>query len=210
MSKFDTVFFDLDGTLCDSIEGISKGIRKALLVCGVNDIKEETIKKMIGIPLSISFKKRFFPNDKALSNKALSEYKDYYNKTGVYESHLYPGIKDLLEQLSKKTRLIIITAKSTELAKKVLKYHKIDSYFETIKGLEYTSYNFSKSKMIEESLIGDSAVMIGDKKADVLAGKNNFIKTIGVVYGYGTFKELKKSAPDYILKSVSDLKDMLL
>ncbi|MFK8039153.1 MAG: HAD hydrolase-like protein [Crocinitomicaceae bacterium] len=210
MSKFETIFFDLDGTLCDSLEGISNSIRKSLSTCGVNNPKEKMIQKMIGMPLSVSLKRNYFPKDKLLLEKAMKAFSHHYNEIGIFESKLYPGIKQLLSSLSQESRLIIITAKPTLLAKKVAKHHKIDTYFESIKGQEFSSVHFSKFKMIKDSLPSGKSIMIGDKGSDILAGKKNKIYTAGVTYGYGKFKELKKPDPDCIIKSVEDLEQLLL
>lgn len=208
MPKFDTIFFDLDGTISDSYPGIENGIEVCLRKSGVQNINSELIKKMIGTPLTVSLNKYIFGNEPEKVSTAIGHFQDYYGTKGVYESTPYPNIPNLLNELSKKSQLYIVTAKPTPYAKEILAHQQLDHLFEEIFG--YTEgEKFSKADLIAKTGKLKNAIMIGDKGADIIAGKQAGIKTAGVLYGYGTAPEILAAQPDYTLKSTSELIDLL-
>jgi len=207
-TKYDKIFFDLDGTLSDSYNGIENGIRFALNKTGITEIPEKDIKKLIGSPLHESLTKYYF-NDKQKTWKAVEYFRDYYDNKGINESQLYPGIVDLLQELSTISQLYVITAKPTLFAKKLLTYHNVASLFTDILGCQMEGGNFSKSGLIKQVPDLQYSIMIGDKPQDIAAGKDVGIETGGVLYGYGTEEEIIDSAPDFIINSVSELKRIL-
>lgn len=208
--KFNTIFFDLDGTLSDSFLGIENGIHFALKKCGITNINRKTIKKMIGIPLKKSLKQYFIKDDEEMLNQAITYFREYYSSTGVFESVLYPGVFDLIKELSLVSKLYIITAKPTDVSLTLLKHHKIFTFFTDVFGFERSYKNFEKSILINNISPRPNAIMVGDKKQDIEAGKKVNIFTVGVLYGYDVDNEIANAKPDFIVESVSDLKKLLL
>jgi len=205
---YDKIFFDLDGTLSDSYNGIENGILYALKQSDIPEISKEEIKKLIGIPLSESLKK-YCSNNTEKAEKACRYFRDYYDKKGIYESRIYPGIKKLLHELSVISELYVITAKPTLIATKLLSYHELDLLFTGILGCPANNSVFCKSVLISQVPYHENSIIIGDKAQDVIAGRKARIKTGGVLYGYGTLQEITNAKPDFIIDSVVELKKIL-
>ncbi len=216
MNNFEYILFDLDGTLTDSGEGITKSVQYALEYFDiiVDDLKE--LNRFIGPPLKDSFKK-FYNFDDEKAELGMKKYRERYADTGIYENSLYDGIIELLEALKKNNKKIILaTSKPEVYAKQILKYFKIDSYFNFVAGADFEETRVNKGDVIKYALEGaeisdlSKVIMIGDREHDVIGAKENNIKVIGVLYGYGDVIELTQSRADYIAKNTRELLNMLI
>ena len=94
------ILFDLDGTLTDSSEGITKSVQYALDKLGITENDEAVLKRYIGPPLDESFAK-FHGLSREDALKAVNYYRERYKDTGIYENRLFDGIKELLSSLKK-------------------------------------------------------------------------------------------------------------
>ncbi|EHI98569.1 HAD-superfamily hydrolase, subfamily IA, variant 1 [Clostridium sp. DL-VIII] len=216
MNNFEYILFDLDGTLTDSGEGITKSVQYALEYFGisVNDLKE--LNKFIGPPLKDSFK-NFYNFDDEKAELGMKKYRERYADKGIYENSLYDGIIELLDTLKKNNKKIILaTSKPEVYAKQILKYFKIDNYFEFVAGADFEETRVNKGDVIKYALQGaeisdlSKVIMIGDREHDVIGAKENNIKVIGVLYGYGDVVELTQARADYIAKDPRQLLNMLI
>lgn len=208
--KYNSILFDLDGTLIDSFKGIELGIEYALNEMNHPQISSNTINKMIGVPLNVSLEKFVFNNNQELVLKAIQLFREYYSRKGIFEASPYQGIHELICDLSKIYTLYIITAKPTPLAIKVLSHFNLSDSFQQICGKSDNDLSFSKDVLINNLCLKSSALIIGDKKQDILAGKLAGIDTAGVLYGYGSKEEIVNSNPKYILNQVKDIRNLLL
>ena len=206
--KYQNIFFDLDGTISDSYKGIENGIHFALEKVGVNPISSDEIKSIIGTPLTQSLKK-YCLNDDKKTKEAVDSFREYYGLKGIMESELYPDIYELLAWASSFYKLFVITAKPTIYAIRLLEFQNAAKFFTETKGCQLNSVNFKKSELMRTVNNYSESLIIGDKKQDIEAGKEIGIKTCGVLYGYGTEKEIKESKPDFIAASILDLKNIL-
>jgi phosphoglycolate phosphatase len=209
IKKYESLFFDLDGTLCDSYNGIKNGIHYSLEKSGLMEIPDNEIKELIGIPLTISLKKYFSGNSDAL-NQAVNYFREYYSTKGIKESYIYPEVSELLHWAKQHFKLFVITAKPTIYASELLKHHGLYNCFIKILGCELIDTNFNKAEKIKSLGQISNALIIGDKKQDVEAGKELKINTCGVLYGYGTEREIKDAEPDFIVSSIEELKQLLV
>jgi phosphoglycolate phosphatase len=216
LNNFEYILFDLDGTLTDSGEGIAKSVQYALEYFDiiVDDLKE--LNRFIGPPLKDSFKK-FYNFDDEKAELGMKKYRERYADTGIYENSLYDGIIELLEALKKNNKKIILaTSKPEVYAKQILKYFNIDSYFNFVAGADFEETRVNKGDVIKYALEGaeisdlSKVIMIGDREHDVIGAKENNIKVIGVLYGYGDVIELTQARADYIAKSTRELMNMLI
>ncbi|MDX2173756.1 MAG: HAD hydrolase-like protein [Bacteroidota bacterium] len=208
IKKYQNIFFDLDGTISDSYKGIENGILFALEKVGIKSISSQEIKTIIGTPLADSLKIHC-SNDLKKTSEAVACFREYYSTKGIMECELYPGMQELLAWASNFYKLFVITAKPTIYANQLLEFQKVATFFTEIKGCELESNNFKKSNLMRSIPNSIESIIIGDKKQDIEAGKEIGIKTCGVLYGYGTEKEIKESNPDFIVNSISELKHLL-
>jgi phosphoglycolate phosphatase len=209
------VFFDLDGTVTDSKEGIIKCMHYALdkLNCSYPTGFEDD--SFIGPPLRVTFKKLFNTNDDTLIEKAVALYRERFSTVGLFENKVYPGIPELLSSLHKKSfKLYVVTSKAKIYADRIIDHFHLSPWFNDIYGSELGGRFDNKADLItfilnNRRLRVEETVMIGDKKEDIMAGKANRIRTIGVTYGYGTKGEISDAAPDHICGSPAEIEQTL-
>ena len=215
--RYSVLLWDLDGTLTDSKEGITLSVQYALSQLDYPVPKVDDLDWVIGPPLKESFKTLLQTTDEELLNRAIISYRERYEERGLYESIVYPGIPELLGQLKEKgCRHLLATSKPRVFAERILKHFLLDPYFSVIMGSELNGTFAEKDALIAEVLkkvpgvLRTKTVMIGDRWYDVHGARANHIEVISVGYGYGTAEELRVAAPDYIVPSVRDLKELLL
>jgi len=215
--RYNILLWDLDGTLTDSKEGITRSVQYALKRLDYPLCEADSLDWMIGPPLKESFKTVFKTTDEAFLKRAISIYRERYTEIGLYENTVYPGIPDLLAQLHEKgCRHLLATSKPRVFAEKILKHFLLDTYFSVIMGSELDGQFVEKDCLIAEALkalpLGSRSdtVMIGDRHYDVSGARANHIDVISVGYGFGSEEELRGASPDYVVQTVSDLGKLLL
>ena len=103
---YNTILFDLDGTLTDSREGIINSIKYALRKMGVEPPDDTVLKNFIGPPLSVSFRE-YCNFDSVQTEKAIAYYREYFSEKGIFENRVYDGIPAALESLKSKNYTLI-------------------------------------------------------------------------------------------------------
>lgn len=215
-NNFEYILFDLDGTITDSGEGITKSVQYALKSFDINVEKLEDLNKFIGPPLKDSFKK-FYDFDDEKAELGLKKYREYYAEKGIFENSLYDGVVELLDNLKKSNKTIILaTSKPEVYAKQILAYFKVDKYFTFAAGSDFEETRVKKGEVIkyalEEAKISDlsKVIMIGDREHDIIGAKENNIKSIGVLYGYGDVVELTQARAEYIARTPKEILNIVL
>ncbi|BBM19303.1 phosphoglycolate phosphatase [Enterococcus avium] len=201
------VLFDLDGTLTDSSEGILNSVRYMLEKKALKVPDLATLHTFIGPPLDETLNHLYGLN-KDESQKAVEIYREYYAEKGIKQLAVYPGIEEILETLSADYVLAIATSKPEFYAKKILADVNLSSYFTGIFGADLAGERSKKTDVIAyalEQLEGDSAVMIGDRKFDIIGAKENHLKSIGVLYGFGDLQEMTDAEADKIAATVEEI-----
>ncbi|EOH71490.1 HAD family hydrolase [Enterococcus malodoratus] len=201
------ILFDLDGTLTDSSEGILNSVRYMLEKKALEVPDLATLHTFIGPPLDETLNHLYGLN-KDESQKAVEIYREYYAEKGIKQLAVYPGIEEILEALSADYVLAIATSKPEFYAKKILADVNLSSYFTGIFGADLAGERSKKTDVIAyalEQLEGDSAVMIGDRKFDIIGAKENHLKSIGVLYGFGDLQEMTDAEADKIAATVEEI-----
>ena len=215
-NNFEYILFDLDGTITDSGEGITKSVQYALKHFDIIVNNLEDLHKFIGPPLKESFKE-YYKFDEEKANVALVKYREYYAERGIYENSLYDGIIELLDALKNDNKTIILaTSKPEVYAKQILEYFKVDKYFTVVAGSDFEETRVKKGDVIKYALesakISDlsKVIMVGDREHDIIGAKENNIKSIGVTYGYGDVIELTQARADYIANNTNQLLNIII
>lgn len=210
------IFFDLDGTLTDSMPGITRAVQYALKHYGITVEDLDVLKPFVGPPLPDSFKEYYNFSQKD-ADEAVYVFREYYNVKGWMENAVYDGMEDVLRELKESgKKLYVATSKPDEMAKRVLGHFHLDQYFEFIGGANEDSTRVNKDDVIRYVmdscglLKAETIVMVGDRRHDVLGAHKAGLEAVGVLYGYGSRKELTDSGADWIAKEVRDLKKLLL
>ena len=208
---YDTILFDLDGTLTDPGEGITKSVEYALKKFNIVTRDRRELYKFIGPPLKDSFMKYHgFSEEKA--EQAIVYYREYFRDIGIFENEVYEGVEDMLRTLhADGKRLVLATSKPEEFAIRILEHFSLKKYFAVTAGASMDSSRSKKGDVIAyaislcEDFNKGSTVMIGDREHDIIGAKENGLKSIGVLYGYGDENELKTAGADYIASNTEDI-----
>ena len=209
----NTIIFDLDGTLTDPKEGITRSIIHALDSLQVEVPSEAILTSFIGPPLHQSFASLGLNEEQV--DDAIRAYRERFIVTGMYENKVYEGVPQMLAQLKARGfKLAVATSKPKPFAVTILKHFELDQYFDVIAGSNLDGTKTAKADVITLALseLGDviGAVMIGDRKHDIIGAKVHGLTSIGVTFGYGSYEELEQAGADKIVSSVAELQQLLL
>lgn len=213
------LLFDLDGTLTDPKLGITTCVQYALHSFGIEEPDLDKLEPFIGPPLKDSFMD-FYGMDEADALQAIEKYRERFQKTGMFENRVYPGIGRLLRKCKQQGAILAVASSKPEVfVRKILEHFHLAKYFDVIVGSELDGRRTDKEEVVKEALRQlfpesdidyDNTVMIGDRKFDILGAKDNKVVSVGVSYGYGSMEELKAEKPDYIVRTVEELEELLL
>jgi phosphoglycolate phosphatase len=205
----NTIFFDLDGTLTDPKIGITRSIRYALTELGHEVPTEEELTWCIGPPLHASLAKLAGSDDRA--DRALLLYRERFSEIGIYENEVYDGIEATLASLAGGTRrLFVATSKPRIYAERIIDHFKLGGYFERVFGSELDGTRVDKSDLLQYALAETridpaGALMIGDRSHDIVGARNNRMRALGVLYGFGSRDELMQAGAHGLCDAPRDI-----
>lgn len=207
-----SIFFDLDGTLTDSGEGIINCAAVTLEHFGIPVPSREEIRVIVGPPLRESFLKFGVSADRL--PEAISIYRSRYNTIGKFENFPYPGIPELLAKLKAQgCKLYVATSKPETTSVEILEHFGLASFFEIIAGAAADGLRDTKSQVIayllEQTGDLDEIIMVGDTVFDVIGAAAHNIPTIGVSWGYGEAEDLRSAGAAAIAHSTDELFTLL-
>lgn len=211
---YQSVFIDVDGTITESGEGCMNAVRYMFDKIGYKEDDEARIRAFVGPPIK-SHLIQTYGFSEEYAAKTYAYYREYYLAKGIYESRLYPGIEDALRAIHASGKLLYVaTTKPETMALPILKRFGLFELFDDIFAARHEEGIYEKIQVLQNAIrrLGAApmhAVMVGDRRHDVLGGRAVGFDTIGVLYGYGDRDELLEASPDYIVDSVSDIAVML-
>lgn len=211
---YKAILFDLDGTLTESGEGITKSVQYALEKLGKPVPPLEELRVFVGPPLMEQFMK-YADLDEEGARLAVKYYRERYSTVGIFENRPYPGVEEMLAELREKGySLAVASSKPERFVLQILEHFQLSDYFDEIVGSEMDGRRTSKSEVIEEALARldlsehrEQVVMVGDKEHDVLGARACKIPCIAVSYGYGIKEELLEAKPLKIVDSAAQIAD---
>lgn len=210
------LFFDLDGTLTDPMQGITRAVQYALRNFGIEADDLTALCPFIGPPLRNSFRE-FYDMSDADAEVAVAKYREYYAPKGIFENTVYEGIPALLADLhAHGATLAIATSKPTHFAERIARHFGFADDFTLISGSMPDGSRDAKADVIRHALatlgIADrrQAVMIGDRRHDIEGAAATGLDSIGVLWGYGSRDELETAKPTCIAEDIPALRKLLL
>ena len=214
--NFKYLLFDLDGTLTEPFEGITKSVSYALASCGIEENDLENLKKFIGPPLVDAFME-YYGFDETKAKYALEKYRERFSRVGWMENKVYPGIPELLSDLKNDGRILVIaTSKPEFFTQNIINHFDLTKYFDSVVGATMDEKRNTKAEIIKEifdrfKLYGkeNEVIMIGDRKHDIFGAKAFNIKSAGVRWGYADDGELEAAGADYIFNNIDELRNFL-
>lgn len=212
---FEYILFDLDGTLTDPKEGITKSVQYALASVNIDEPDLDKLEPFIGPPLHESFME-FYGFDRENAMKLVEKYRERFNDIGIFENVIYPGIADMLKALKEAgCKISIASSKPTVLVERILDHFDIRKYFDAVVGSNLDGTRVKKEEVVEEALrqlgsVKEKTAMVGDRKFDIYGAKEFDLTGVGVSFGYAGENELQEAGADYIVDTVEELQNLLL
>lgn len=213
-TKYEAVFFDLDGTIIDSGEGVSNSVLYALKKFGIEETRQNAL-RFIGPPLVHSFKE-FYGFSDEMATRGVEIYREYYKEKGIYECYVYEGIKELLISLKEKGyKVFLCTSKPEEYAHRVLNFFNVMQYFDYACGATLdektraTKDEVMRYALDTANIAPEKILMIGDRHFDINSANKFGLDSVGVTFGYGSREELKEAGATYIVDKASKIIDLL-
>lgn len=209
---FSTLVFDLDGTLSDPSVGIARSLNHALASQGFPLVDEALLAAEIGPPLDDIFLKLLSADAAGAVPALVGAYRERYAAVGYAENAVYPGIPELLERLaSAGLRLGVCTSKLASYSGKILELFGIREYFSFVDGGDIGIKKRQQlAGLLGNGAIDASAVMIGDRSVDIEAARANGLRSIGVLWGFGSAEEIEAAKPTFVTPAIEDLAHLVL
>lgn len=223
MRDYTYIFWDLDGTIINSYNGVTRSVQYALQKFGIDEQDPETLRRYIGPPLRESFQK-FADLSEMQADQGVEYYRERYNKVGLFECELFPHVKETLQYYQTKGKVQFLSSSKPEvMCRKILHNLKVEDCFDEIVGASLDGRIDTKSEVLQEAFCRAEAyqgharpefrkedtVLIGDTMFDAAGAKESGIDCIGVEYGFGTDRELKENGVQAIVKDLPELVRML-
>ncbi len=196
------VFFDLDGTLTNPKQGFVRSVRFALSELNIELDADINLESYIGPPLHDTFRK--LCGDDFLAEAAISLYRERYAEIGLFENELYEGIVECLDQISGTAESIhVVTSKLSVFAEQIVEHFGLDQYVDVVFGSNLDGSLSDKTKLLEhvlenQAIAAQEAVMIGDRRFDMIGASNHGIRALGALWGYGSEHELINAGADEV------------
>ena len=210
MKKYETILFDLDGTLTDPAQGLTLGFEYALYKMGMPPESREKLRRFIGPPL-LDVWQTEYGLTKAEAERMIAVFREYYDIYGWWDNTPYAGIAEQLGILkSRGYRLLVATSKPERTAKRVLSLFDLDKYFDFIGGAESGSERYTKTAVLKYVLEStgantESAILVGDRMYDREGAGAVGIDSLGVLWGHGSREEIESAGFTHIIKVVDDI-----
>ncbi|MDJ0711081.1 MAG: HAD hydrolase-like protein [Woeseiaceae bacterium] len=205
------VYFDLDGTLTDPYEGITKCILYALDELGFPHPDDDYLYSCIGPPLWDTFPELVGDD---LTSKAVDLYRERFVEVGWQENCPYDGIHAALETVARTGHTIFVaTAKPHMHAARIVEHFGMGDFIHNVYGSELDGTRGTKTDLLrfalEKNPGADRHFMVGDRKHDLVGAVANDMTPVGVAWGYGSVAELTAAGATAIAEKPEDLPALL-
>lgn len=212
---YQYILFDLDGTLTDPREGITKSVQYALSKMGIEEPDLTALEHFIGPPLYDEFR-RCYDFDDIQAKQAVAAYRERFSVHGWKENLLFDGVPTMLQTLRAAGKtLAVASSKPTVFVKKILELFEIAPYFDAVSGATLDGSISTKAQVVEQALamllVRDrkDVVLVGDRMHDVEGAQLCAIDCVGVTFGFGGFEELQQAGARYIVQDFAELIQVL-
>lgn len=205
------ILFDMDGTIINSEEGITRCVQYALKSFGIEEPDLRNLLCFIGPPLDPVFREKYSMTVEE-SWEAVEKYRERYDVKGIFECSLYDGVKDTIKSLKEKGYLLAVASSKPEIAcKRIAEHFGLTPYFDIVAGATLDGAISTKQEVLEElcrrlkEIDRNQMCLIGDTKFDVLGAKVAGIRCIGVSYGFGTREELAAAGAAAVFDDIREV-----
>lgn len=215
MAEVSFVLFDLDGTLTDPGLGITNSVMYAMRAHGMEPPPRKELYSVIGPPLMDSFR-RICAVGEQKAREMVDSYREYFADKGIFENRVYPGIPQMLSRLKDAGKTLLVATSKPELfARRIIEHYGLADFFAYVGGCNLDETRTRKAEVIAYVLDSAGAqaersVMVGDRMYDIAGAKECGMRSVGVLYGYGTRGELEQAGADHIAATSEEAADIIL
>ena len=214
---YQNLLFDLDGTLTNPKEGITRSVQHALRHFGIEVADPDTLTPYIGPPLIPSFME-FHGLTPEQALEALQVYRQRFSTVGLFENEVLDGVPEMLRALKQNGRFVAVASSKPEpYVIRILEHFDLLQYFDEVVGASMDEKRSAKKDIIEEALRrmgkvpGDrSILMIGDRMHDVEGAQLCGLDSLGIYTGFAPEGELEDAGATYVFHTIRDMADFLL
>ena len=214
---YQYLLFDLDGTLTNPKEGITRSVQHALRHFGIEVADPDTLTPYIGPPLIPSFME-FHGLTQEQALEALQVYRQRFASVGLFENEVLDGVPEMLRALKQNGRFVAVASSKPEpYVIRILEHFDLLQYFDDVVGASMDEKRSAKKDIIEEALRrmgkapGDRDIlMIGDRMHDVEGAQLCGLDSLGIYTGFAPEGELENAGATYVFHTIRDMADFLL
>ena len=211
--QFDTIIFDLDGTLVDTAPDVREGINGALERMGLPPLSMDQVKRAIGPGRDEFFRVIFQDVENPDVDTFIARFREIYWDHCLDRTRLFPGMHDVLNRLDGQT-LVVASNKPKVFTEKILKGLGIRDRFEFVMGPEDVAHPKPHPEMVVKvlTLAGgkpSKSIIVGDTANDLKAGRGAGVGLCGARYGYGNTEDLERMHPDFLIDFPLELMDIV-
>ncbi|HLH08235.1 MAG TPA: HAD hydrolase-like protein [Terriglobales bacterium] len=206
----ESFFFDLDGTLVDSLPGISFSVQQALRSVGRD--MDGQLEVLIGPPIQDILRRLLGNGAGSQLDRVEAEFRKSYDSEGWKRSYLYPGVQSTLKQLKADgTRLFVFTNKPAQVTKAILNATNVASHFDAVLTRDSRKPPFENKGLMLTHLVEEfgvdrqSSIVIGDSPEDFHAAIAAEIPFCFATYGYGRLHDHQSSACAWQIDCFNDV-----
>ena len=206
-----TILLDLDGTLIDSAASIKASCDAALQALGHSPPPFLDLSGLIGPPIEDVMRNLLVRYGDDRVPEAVAAYRADYGERGLFGSAPYPGIVGALESMRNAgARLFIATSKRQRFAVQIIEHLDLAGLIDAIHGSQDDGTLNQKPELIahviaKQGIEARCCVMVGDRKHDIFGARANSVRSLGVLWGYGTREELEAAGASDIIAQTSAL-----
>ena len=212
------IFFDLDGTLTDSKEGVLGSVCYALEKMGAPIPNEETLLKFMGPPLQSSYMEHCgFTAEQALEAEKI--FQERYVPIGIYENEPAEGCVEFLARLKEKGYVLALASSKPEtMCHKVCDHFGFTPYLDVISGSPLLGNKVTKGDVIRQAMAAlhlteadvPAILMVGDRKYDVLGAAESGIACVGLeLFGYAEEGEMEQAGAIAVVRDLAELETFI-
>lgn len=208
--------FDLDGVIADSTIPITACINRALAELDLPEHRPEDLLQYIGPPLIRSFESIVSEAGVSpmLAIRCVERYRHHYAVQSLLSTRLYPGMGEVLERAASSADLVVVTSKPAEAAVPILKALGVRGHFSAVHAPHHDSLAEPKAVTLARAIAERGAepantVMIGDRHLDIDAGRDCSVRTVGVLWGFGSRAELEAAGADHLVVDPPELMGLI-
>jgi phosphoglycolate phosphatase len=207
----DVLVFDFDGVLVDTGHDIANAINYVLRHFGLAELPAEVIISFIGRGAPKLVQDSLGEAHLDLLDRALPMFLKRYSKFYLVETHLYPGVREVLEHYQEAGKtLAIATQKPEPITRSIISGLQISPYIDIVVGPESITHRKPHPESILKILQATQTepqrlIMVGDMASDVQTGKAAGSLTCAVTYGLGHRPDLEAANPDFLIDEIKEL-----